>query len=295
MKVAIAGTGRMGTAMGLRLIEQGHELRVWNRSPDRARELVASGAAQASSAAELAAGADVVITMVTDAAAMRAIYGGAEGLLAGADATLFIEMSTVRPGDHVALEAEVRAAGAALVECPVGGTVAPARQGKLIGFAGGQDADLDRAAPVLDDLCRRMARCGPVGQGAAMKLAANLPLILYWESLGEALVLCSDSPLSPPDLVELLADTSGAAAVLKARSDIVSKALDGEAVPGTFDLRQMRKDLGLMHDEAVGRGRALPMLEAAIASLDSAIAAGLGDQDGAALSAARRRGTLDQG
>jgi 3-hydroxyisobutyrate dehydrogenase len=295
MKVGIAGTGRMGTAMGRRLIEQGHALTVWNRSPDRARELVAAGAAQASTAADLAAGADILISIVTDAAAMRTIYGGAEGLLAGASGTLFVEMSTVRPADHVALEAEVRAAGAALVECPVGGTVAPALQGKLIGFAGGDDADLDRATPVLDDLCRRVARCGPVGQGAAMKLAANLPLILYWESLGEALVLCGDSPLRSRDLVELLADTSGAAAALKARSDIVSKALDGESVPGTFDLRQMRKDLVLMRDEAVGRGRALPLVEAALVSVERAIAAGLGDQDGAALSAARRQGTLDQG
>jgi len=293
MKVGLAGTGRMGSAIGRRLIDKGYNLTVWNRSPERAQELVTAGADLASTASDLAAQSDIVITIVTDATAMHAIYSGSAGLLAGTSGALFIEMSTVRPVDHIKLEAEVRAAGAALVECPVGGTVAPALNGKLIGFAGGSNVDLDRAAPLLNDLCRHVGRCGSVGQGAAMKLAANLPLILYWQSLGEALVLCDDSPLVPEDLVALLAETSGAAAALKARPGIASKALEGESVPGTFDLRQMQKDLKLMHEEAHGRGHILPLVEVGLTTIERAIAAGLGNQDGAGLSAARRKGTLD--
>ena len=93
---------------------------------------------------------------------------------------LFIEMSTVRPEVEVALAEKVKLKKAAMIDCPVGGTTGPAREGKLFGFVGGEDADVARARPLLDQMCRRAEHVGPVGSGARMKLAINLPLFVYW-------------------------------------------------------------------------------------------------------------------
>src|SRR5690606_38666648 len=115
--------------------------------------------------------------------AIAALYEDAQGLLAGDDAgKLFVEMSTVRPRVKTALAEAAARRGASLVDCPVGGTVGPAREGRLIGFAGGAAADVARARPVLEALCRRVEHVGPVGAGARMKLAINLPLMVYWQA-----------------------------------------------------------------------------------------------------------------
>jgi 3-hydroxyisobutyrate dehydrogenase len=286
MRIGIAGVGRMGAAIAERLIGQGHAVTVWNRTAARTAPLKALGAGVAATPAELAAGVDAVVTILTDAAALDAVYSGAEGLLAGAvPGKLFIEMSTVRPGAEEALAERVRAAGAAFVECPVGGTVAPAKDGKLFGFAGGEAADVERARPVLDVLCRRVEHVGPVGAGARVKLAINLPLAVYWQALGEALALCRGVGLEGSRIVSIFADTSGAPNVLKARGDLVAKALDGAEMAGTFDIDGLRKDLGTMLAEAEGLGVALPVTEAARDAYDAASAAGLGRLDGAQQSA----------
>src|SRR3981189_2234996 len=142
--------------------------------------------------------------------------GGQDGLLSGAGGgKLFIEMSTVRPEVEEALAAEVSEKGAALVDCPVGGTVGPARDGKLLGFIGGDSKDVTRAKPLLDQLCRRIEHVGPIGSGARMKLGVNLPLLVYWQALGEALLLCKSLALDPARLMDILSDTSGGPNVLK--------------------------------------------------------------------------------
>src|SRR6267142_2987181 len=184
MKIGMAGTGRMGAAIAQRLAGLGHEVRVWNRTADRARGL---GLDVADSAARLAEVSETLISILTDAAAVESVYGQ---LLAGdVKGKLFIEMSTVRPETERRLAAKVKAKGAAFVECPVGGTVGPAKEGKLFGFVGGEAGDVARAKPVLDQMCRRVEHVGTVGAGASMKLAINLPLIVYWQALGEALSL----------------------------------------------------------------------------------------------------------
>src|ERR1700686_1983471 len=137
MKIGIAGLGRMGSGIGARLIVVGHDLSVWNRSAGKTKALAQVGAKVAATPADLARGADIIITILTDAAAIDAVYNGAGGLLAGdVKDKLFIEMSTVRPETEIAFAKAVRGKGAALVECPVGGTVGPARQGKLLGLMG---------------------------------------------------------------------------------------------------------------------------------------------------------------
>lgn len=282
MKIGVAGLGRMGSAIAKRLMEQGHEVTVWNRSPGKAGPLVAAGAKEAASAAELARGVEAVITILTDATAIEAVYGGAAGLLAGEPkGKLFIEMSTVRPETEVALAKKVAEAGGVFVECPVGGTVGPALQGKLIGVAGGEADAFARAKPILDQLCRRLEHVGPVGAGASMKLAINLPLTVYWQAMGEAYALCRHLGADPAWLVELLSDTSGGPNVLKARGGAVAKALAGQD-PGsaTFDCDSMRKDLRTMVEEARARGFDLPVASRVLAVYDEASAQGWGKRDG---------------
>ena len=171
LKIGIAGIGRMGAAIATRLATRGHTLTVWNRTPGKTRALAASGVSVAGSAGELASASDMIITTLTDAAAIDATYHAREGLLSGdVGGKLFIEMSTVRPEVEKALAAKVATRGAALIECPVGGTVGPAKEGKLFGFVGGAVSDVERARPLLDELCRRVEHVGPVGAGASVKL-----------------------------------------------------------------------------------------------------------------------------
>src|SRR6185503_18877620 len=174
MRIGIAGLGRMGSAIAARLMEVGHDVTVWNRSGDKAKPLAAAGAKVAANSAELATQVEAIVTILD---AIAAVYEGPTGLLAGnVKGKLVIDMSTVQPETEVALAEKVRAKGAVFVECPVGGTVGPAREGKLLGVAGGTAEDFARAKPLLGQMCRRVEHVGPVGAGSAMKLALNLPL-----------------------------------------------------------------------------------------------------------------------
>lgn len=287
MKIGVAGLGRMGAAIAKRLIECGHEVAVWNRSPGKAAPLVALGARESASPAALAASVEAVVTILTDAAAIEAVYGGAEGLLAGAaPGTLFLEMSTVRPETEVALAARVAAAGGVFVECPVGGTVGPALQGKLLGLAGGEAEAVARARPILEQLCRRVEHIGAAGAGASMKLAINLPLALYWQALGEAMALVRHLGADPALLVDIFADSSGGSNALKSRAAVVAKVMAGESAgPATFDMDGMRKDLRTMIEEARAQGFGLPLAERTLAVFDEASAAGWGQVDGAEIPA----------
>jgi 3-hydroxyisobutyrate dehydrogenase len=280
-RIGIAGLGRMGSAMAERLVEKGHALVVWNRSPGKVEPLVALGATAAESPAALAAQVDVVLTILSDAAAIETVYAGAEGVLAAdlAGKTV-LEMSTVRPEVQQALAGRVQARGGAHVECPVGGTTGPARQGRLLGVAGGAAEDVERVRPILDDLCRRVEHVGPTGAGASMKLAINLPLMVYYQALGEALTLVKHLGQDPAWLMDLLSDTSGAPAMLKTRAAPIAKALAGEEPkPVQVDLDLMRKDLSTMLAEARSRGAELPLVARALEVYDDAAAAGWGGRD----------------
>jgi 3-hydroxyisobutyrate dehydrogenase len=285
MNIGVAGLGRMGAAIALRLMEVGHAVTVWNRAASKAKPLADAGAKVAASPKDLAAAADVVVSILTDAAAIDAVYDGPSGLLAADVAgKLFIEMSTVRPETEIALAAKVRAKGAAFVECPVGGTTGPARQGKLIGLMGADAADAARAKPILDQLCRRLEPCGPVGSGAVMKLAINLPLMVYWQALGEALAMCRSLKLDPDRMIDLFADTSGGANVLKVRGPVLATMLKG-GDPGavTFSLDNGIKDLRTMLAEGKAQGVELPLVEKTLACFEEASRRGLGESEGSGL------------
>ena len=275
----------MGAAIAQRLMSAGHDVTVWNRSPEKTKPLAEAGAKVAGSPRELAAASELVITILTDAPAIEAMYGGESGLLSGdVKGRLFVEMSTVRPQTIEALAEKVKARGAALVDCPVGGSTAPAREGKLIGFAGGEERDVARARPVLDQLCRRVEHVGPTGAGARMKLAINLPLLVYWQSLGEALYIIKSLDLDPARVIDILADTSGGPNVLKSRGPALAAALQGkEITPVTFDVDSIRKDLRTMIEEGRSLGRSLPVTERTLACFDEAARDGLGGKDAIAL------------
>src|SRR5256885_14769240 len=135
MQIGIAGLGRMGAAVAARLMEAGHTVTVWNRTPDKAKPLVDAGAKQCATPEDLAEHSEVIITMLTDADAIDHVYNGEQGLLAGdAHEKLFIEMSTVRPEVEITLAEVVRASGGGLVGGAGGGPPRPARAGQTFGF-----------------------------------------------------------------------------------------------------------------------------------------------------------------
>jgi len=270
MRIGVAGIGKMGAAIAARLVELGHEVAVWNRTPEKAKAV--RGAAAVATPAELAQCCEAVITILTDAPALEAVYNGPSGLLSGdVGGKLFIEMSTVLPATEVALAGAVRAKGAAFVECPVGGSTSPARQGKLIGLMGAEAADAARARPILEQLCRRLEHAGPVGSGAVLKFTINLPLMVYWQALGEALALAKSLPLEPARLLDLLGDTSGGPNVLKVRgAGVASMLKGGDAGPVTFSVDSGIKDMQAMLAEAKTRGVDLPLVERALGCYEEA-------------------------
>jgi 3-hydroxyisobutyrate dehydrogenase len=265
MKLGVAGIGKMGAAIAARLIEVGHDVTVWNRTAEKAKAV--AGASVAATPAQLAQKSEAVLSILTDAAALDAVYNGRSGLLDGNVAgKLFIDMSTVLPATETALARAVRATGAAFVECPVGGSTGPARQGKLIGLMGAEPADAARARPILEQLCRRLEHAGPVGSGAVLKFTINLPLMVYWQALGEALALARSLAIDPDRLMDLLSDTSGAANVLKVRAPGIAAMLKGGASgPVTFDVDGGIKDMQSMLAEAKSRGIELPLVERTLA------------------------------
>jgi 3-hydroxyisobutyrate dehydrogenase len=281
MNIGIAGLGRMGAAIGTRLMGQGHKLVVWNRTADKTKSLVDAGATMAASPAELAGKVEAIITILTDAKAIEAVFNGPNGLLAGdVKGKLFIDMSTVRPETEKALGTKVKAKGAAFVECPVGGTTGPARDGKLIGFAGGEAADFERAKPLLMQMCRRAEHCGPVGTGASMKLAINLPLLVYWRAFAEAMSLCRHLGKDPAWFIDVFADTSGGTNALKMRGPALTAVLGGkDPGPVTFDIDSIRKDLRTMVEEAKALGAELPVTAHTLELYDDVAKQGFGGKD----------------
>jgi 3-hydroxyisobutyrate dehydrogenase len=287
MRIGVAGLGRMGTAIAERLKETGHDLVVWNRSAEKAKPLAEAGAEVARSPAELASRAEAILTILTDANAIETVYRGPSGILsAELGGKLVIEMSTVQPETETKLAGEVRAKGAAFVECPVGGTVGPARAGKLIGLAGGEEADVTRARPILEQLCRRLDHVGPVGAGASMKLAINLPLIVFYQAMGEAYALTKHLGKDTAWLMDLFADTSGGPNILKVRGPAIAKALAGQDPgPPAFDVDSIRKDLRTMLAEAKAQGFDLPLVSRTLSVFDEASEKGWGKRDGSSLPA----------
>jgi 3-hydroxyisobutyrate dehydrogenase len=286
MKIGVCGTGRMGSSIAQRLMSVGHEVAVWNRSLAKTKPLTDAGAKLFASPAELVAGCEVIIVMLLNDVASEAVYRGPNGILKSKLAgKLVIDMSTVHPDTMISNGSSVLQQGAAFVECPVGGSTGPAKEGKLFGLVGGAKADLTRAMPVLEQLCRRTEHVGALGSGATMKLAINLPLLVYWQALGEALTICKPLNLSADRLIDILSDTAGTPTAMKGRGAAIAKVLGGSPMGETaFGVSAAKKDLATAVQFGASIHAELPVTESALACFEEAEAAGLGDADATAVS-----------
>jgi len=286
MKVGVCGTGRMGSSIAQRLMAVGHDIGVWNRNQSKAKPLIDAGAKLSPTPAALVDVCDVIIVMLLNDAASESVYRGPNGILQGnLGQKLIIDMSTVRPDTMQTLGAAVKQKGAVFVECPVGGSTGPAREGKLFALVGGDKADVGRATPILEQLCRRIEHVGPLGSGATLKLAVNLPLLVYWQALGEALTLCKPLNLPAERLIDILSDTAGTPTAMKGRGAAIAKVLAGQPLGETaFGLSAARKDLATAVEFAATLHSELPVAASALACFEEAEAAGLGEADATAVS-----------
>jgi 3-hydroxyisobutyrate dehydrogenase len=286
MKIGVCGTGRMGSAIAQRLMLAGHEVGVWNRDPAKTKPLTEAGAKRFASPAELIEGCETTIVMLLNDAASEAVYRGPNGILkAQLAGKLIIDMSTVRPDTMQTIGASAAQQGAAFVESPVAGSTGPAKDGKLFAMVGGEKADIARAMPVLEQLCRRIEHIGALGSGAAMKLAVNLPLLVYWQALGESLTICKPLNLPADRLIDILSDTAGTPTAMKGRGAIIAKVLAGQPLGETaFGLNAARKDLATAVQFAASLRAELPVAASALACFEEAEAAGLGEADATAIS-----------
>lgn len=268
--IGVIGLGAMGGGMAQRLLDRGHDLRVWNRSPERAE---AFGARATATPREAAAGASVVLVSVADGEALRRVTLGPDGALAGlADDAVLVNTSTVDPAEVHALAGADRH----VVDAGVLGNLDHARDGELRVYAGGAPEAFARCRAVLDDLGTEVLHVGALGAGMELKLVLNLVMGLEMQALAEATAFGSSRGLDRTLLLQVIAGSGFASPVMRFKTRRMVAGRYGEP---DFRLRLMAKDLGLVDDAGV----ALPMTEAARASHDEAVAAGLGDLDCAAI------------
>jgi 2-hydroxy-3-oxopropionate reductase len=264
--IGFIGLGLMGRPMAMNLLKAGHPLKVWNRTPSRADELVAAGATLAKSPKEVAASADVLITIVSDPPALESILWGPDaksqdsGALSGLKAgATYIDSSTISP----ALVGKITAACAErkvhFLDAPVTGGDWGAKKGELIFMVGGEAETLKAVEPILGVMGKRWFHLGPNGAGQTIKLAMNLILALQVDALAEALALVTRAGLAGEKLVEVLQSSMGRSGLLDVKAP---NLLKGEYKP-SFPLRLMHKDLSLALDLANQLGVALPATAAA--------------------------------
>ncbi len=279
MKVGIIGVGNMGRAIAERLVEKGHTPCLWNRTRAKAEGI--AGCTVFDSPAAVVKEVAVVISILANDAAIAVAYDGPGGLCsADLSGRTVIEMCTTSSSTAQALAAKIAASGGQFLECPVGGTIGPARLGQLLGLAGGTDAAFAAAKPVLQDLTRRLEHLGPVGSGAAMKLAINLPLMVYWGAVGEALALATGQGIDPALAGDILADSSGAIGAAKKRvPPILEFVATGNPGATSLNLANGIKDMRLMEDALARLGTPSPVVSAARLRAEEAAAGGWSDFD----------------
>lgn len=281
--VGLAGLGRMGSAMARSLARAGRPLVLWNRSQDTmaslAAELAGAGASVqvAATPALVASQAGIVLTMLADDAAVEEVWAGPDGLIGAArTGQVLVDCSTITPATIRGLEAAVRARGAGALDSPVSGSTALAESGGLTLMVGGSAEDLERARPALEPLAKRIFHLGPVGAGAAMKLAVNTVIFGLNEALAEALLLAERAGIAIADAHEVIASSAaGAPFVGYKRAAFV----EPDTTPVAFAVDLALKDLRLIGAMAADAGVSLPGADASRSVLQAASDAGLGAAD----------------
>ena len=271
--VAVIGLGAMGSRFARRFLEAGDEVIVWNRTPEKAAELLERGAVSAATPADAANRAEALITIVADPPALRAVTEGPAGIAAGADtSTTVIEMSTVGPA-AIRWLASALPSGVGLLDAPVLGSLSEAVEGTLSVFVGGPRSLAERWTPLLSALGSPI-HVGPLGAGASAKLVANATLFGTITLLGEVVALADGLGLSRDVTFEVLSSTPLAGPAERRRPSI-----ENDDYAKRFALALARKDSQLIIDAAEEAGVDVRLLDAARAWLAEADEAGFGDHD----------------
>lgn len=274
--VAFVGTGRMGAPMATRLLKAGFVVRVWNRSPERVKTLVELGAIAASSPAEAATGADILVTMLPDGPLVGAAMGGPQGALDTLRrGSVWLQMSSIGVEWTAQLLELADHHGVVFVDAPVSGSVGPAGAGTLLVLAGGPEGVRSQVAPVLDAMGRQTMWLGEAGAGSRAKLVLNNWLVGLVESIAETLHFTEALGLDPELIIELLEDApiGSPYAVAKAR-----QMLAADFAP-SFTLKLASKDADLAVASARSAGIDLRVTNSFIDTWHLAIANGHGDED----------------
>ncbi len=281
--VAVVGTGRMGAAMVGRIVGAGHTVTAWNRTASRAQGL---GAAVAATPREAVAGASIVVVSLADDDAVRAAYGGPDGIVAGlSPGAVVCDTSTIAPATVRELAAAVAQCGASLVDTPVSGSVALVQSGGLTILAGGDATALDRATPVLSCFGSRIVRLGGQGTGATMKLVVNSVVHALNLAVSEALVLAEKAGVDRAAAYDVFATSAVAAPFVQYKRE---SFVNPDHAPVAFALDLVAKDLRLIGDLADSVGARMPQRDVTAAVVDESVDRGYGGRDLSALAALLR-------
>ena len=236
------GLGVMGRGIVERLLAAGHTVTVWNRTPEKAEQLLERGARWADSPREVATQSDIVFTMVTNTAAVQAVCEGPDGLLAGlGPGKVYVDMSTASPANARALAAQVSERGALMLDAPVSGSVITLEQGKLSIMVGGDAEAFERVKPVLEAIGPKVFHLGPNGSAVTMKIASNLSLAVQMLAFSEGVLLAEKSGIPRERAVEVLLASVIASPMVTYRGPFVL----GQPDEAWFDCHMMQKDMNL--------------------------------------------------
>jgi len=278
--IGFIGLGIMGQPMALNLIKAGHKLAVYNRTTAKAAALQAAGARAASSPADAARDANVVMMIVSDSAAVEEVVAGKGGILESLRAgTLVIDSSTISPAVSRKMACLVAGKGASWLDAPVTGSKHGAEKGELTFMMGGDRAAFDRALPILQVLGKKHIYCGSHGLGLSAKLAQNTIQATMIEVFCEGFVLATKAGVRPETMLEIIQSSLARAALTDFKAPFIFK---GDFTP-YFPLKLMHKDLELAAEAGYAQGVPMPALAAVKEVYMAAKAQGKGDLDYAAI------------
>jgi 3-hydroxyisobutyrate dehydrogenase len=274
--VALMGLGTMGAGMAENLLKAGFPLTVWNRDRAKAERFAALGARVAESPADAALGADVVLSMLADDVASRAVWLGKDGALASvSDDAMVIDCGTVSPAWIAELAKAASARGVKMLDAPVTGSRAQAAAGQLWFLVGGAEETLAKVTDVLQAMSKEITHLGPVGSGATMKLVNNFLCGVQIASLAEGLVWLERSGLDREKALDLLKRGAPGSPLLAA----LSARMTSRDYAVNFHLKLMEKDLRYAGEAAAEDGVELTTAANARSLFEQAIAEGYGEQD----------------
>lgn len=280
--VAFLGLGRMGSRIAKNIAEAGFPIVLFNRTASAASELADEvGGIAAATAAEAAAAATITVSSLADDAAIRGVYRGPDGLIAGLRAgSVAVDMSTIDPTTVADIDAQVRAAGASFVDAPVSGSTTSVETKALLIMAGGSEADIERVRPILEATSSSLVRVGDVGAGASIKLAVNAIIFGLDISVAEALVLAERAGIDRKIAYDVIAGSAVGAPMVQYRRAQFERP--GE-LPASFTIDLAIKDLNLILEHAKRSGAPMPQTERNLEVMSNAVAHGRGDEDIAAV------------